>query len=135
MEEPNGLAFSVDESVLYVADTSSAWRDDGSGNGHMVAFDVIDGRTLADPRVFYTPDVGLIDGFRVDVDGNIWTSAGDGIHVIAPDGRRLGKLPIPEVTSNCVFGGPAGDRLFITASTSLYVVDVATRGTVRAGRP
>ena len=77
-------------------------------------------------------DEGLADGFRVDVHGNVWTSAEDGIHVIAPDGRRLGRLPIPERTSNCVFGGPDGDRLFITASTSLYMIDVGTRGAVAA---
>ena len=59
----------------------------------------------------------------------------DGIHVIAPDGRRLGRLPVPEGTSNCVFGGPDGERLFITASTSLYALDVATRGAVPPVRP
>ena len=90
------------------------------------------GGRLADPRVFYVVDEGLPDGFRVDVEGNVWTSAEDGIHVIAPDGRRLGRLPIPERTSNCVFGGPNGDRLFITASTSLYMIDVAARGAVPA---
>ena len=67
-------------------------------------------------------------------EGNVWTSAGDGIHVVAPDGHRLGRLPVPEITSNCVFAGPDLDRLFITASTSLYVLDVAARGVVPAGR-
>ena len=80
-------------------------------------------------------DDGLADGFRVDVEGNVWTSADDGIHVVAPDGRRLGRLPVPERTANCVFGGPDGGRLFITASTSLYVLDVATRGAVPAPKP
>ena len=132
--EPNGLAFSPDESVLYVSDTSAALRTDGGGNHHIAAFDVVDGRTLANPRVFYTMDEGLADGFRVDVAGNVWTSAQDGIHVIAPDGRRLGRLPVPERTSNCVFGGADGDRLFITASTSLYAIHLATRGAVSATR-
>jgi len=131
VEEPNGLAFSPDESILYISDTSAAKRDDGGGNHHIVSFDVVDGRTLANPRVFFTMDSGLADGFRVDVGGNVWTSAEDGIHVIAPSGRRLGRLPIPERTSNCVFGGPGDDRLFITASTSLYALDLATRGAVR----
>jgi gluconolactonase len=135
VEEPNGLAFSPDEDILYVADTSAALRDDGGGNHHIVAFDVVDGRMLANPRVFFVMDVGLADGLRIDVGGNVWTSAEDGIHVIAPDGRRLGRLPIPERTSNCVFGGPAGDRLFITASTSLYALDVATHDAARARRP
>ncbi len=135
VEEPNGLAFSPDESILYVVDTSAVSRADGGGNHHIAAFDVLDGRTLTNPRVFFTMDEGLADGLRVDVQGNIWTSAEDGIHVIAPDGRRLGRLPIPERTSNCVFGGPTGDRLFITASTSLYVIDVATRGAVATPAP
>jgi gluconolactonase len=135
MEEPNGLAFSPDESILYVSDTSAALRDDGGGNHHIVAFDVLDGRMLANPRVFYVMDEGLADGFRVDTEGNVWTSAEDGIHVIAPDGRRLGRLPVPERTSNCVFGGPGGDHLFITASTSLYAIDLATRGAVPVARP
>ena len=133
LEEPNGLAFSPDESILYVADTSLASHDDGGGNHHIAAFDVVDGRRLASPRVFYSVDEWVADGFRVDVEGNIWTSADDGIHVVAPDGRRLGRLPVPERTSNCVFGGPGLDRLFITASTSLYMLDVATRGVVPAG--
>ena len=93
---------------------------------------MVDGRRLANPRVFYTVDDWVPDGFRVDVEGNVWTSADDGIHVVAPDGRRLGRLPVPERTANCVFGGPDLDRLFITASTSLYVIDVATRGVVPA---
>ena len=135
LEEPNGLAFSPDETILYVADTSAASHDDGGGNHHIVAFDLVGARTLANPRIFYTVDDGLADGFRVDVEGNVWTSAGDGIHVVAPDGRRLGRLPVPERTSNCVFAGPGLDRLFITASTSLYVLAVATRGVVPAGRP
>ena len=134
LEEPNGLAFSPDESVLYVSDTSRASHDDGGGNHHIVAFDVVDGRTLANPRVFHTVDDWVADGFRIDVGGNIWTSAGNGIDVVSPDGRRLGRLPVPERTANCVFAGPDLDRLFITASTSLYVLDVATRGVVPAGR-
>jgi gluconolactonase len=131
--EPNGLAFSPDESILYVADTSAAPNGFGGDGHHIVAFDVVGGRGLANPRVFYTVDVGLADGFRVDVEGNVWTSAGDGIHVVAPDGRRIGRLPVPEVTSNCVFGGANLDRLYITASTSLYALDVAARGVVPAG--
>ncbi len=135
VEEPNGLAFSPDERVLYVSDTSAAFRDDGAGNHHIVAFDVVAGRALADPRVFYAMDDGLADGFRVDVDGNVWTSADDGIHIVAPDGHRLGRLPVPERTANCVFADTDGGRLFITASTSLYALDVAARGAVSAPLP
>jgi gluconolactonase len=130
-DQPNGLAFSPDESVLYVSDTGDQARR-RHGGGAITAFDVRDGRTLVDPRVFYVVTAGVSDGFRVDVDGNVWTSAGDGIHVVSPEGRRLGRLPVPEPVANCVFGGPEGDRLFITATSSLYMVDVATRG-VTAG--
>lgn len=131
VEEPNGLAFSPDETLLYVADTSAALRHDGGGNRHIVVFDVIDGGTrLERPRVFYALSAaeGLADGFRVDEGGNVFTSADDGIHVVSPDGTRLGRIPVPERVSNCVFGGPDGTRLFITATTSLYAIDLATRG-------
>ena len=135
VDEPNGLAFSPDERLLYVADTSGAPNGFGGDHHHIAVFDVVDGRTLENPRIFYEADPGLADGFRVDSEGNVWTSAKDGIHVVAPDGHLLGRLPVPETTSNCVFAGPDLDRLFITASTSLYVIDVAARGAVPAGRP
>jgi gluconolactonase len=130
LDQPNGLAFSPDESVLYVSDTSDVTRA-AHGGGPITAFDVIDGRSLAHPRTFYVVPDGSSDGFRIDAEGNVWTSADDGIHIVAPDGRRLGRLPLPERASNCVFGGPDGDRLFITATTSLYAIEVASRGTVR----
>jgi gluconolactonase len=132
-DQPNGLAFSPDESILYVSDTSDLTKA-RHGGGPITAFDVVDGRTLADPRVFYVVPDGVSDGFRVDRAGNVWTSADDGIHIVTPDGRRLGRLPVPERVANCVFGGPTGDRLFITATTSLYAIDVAAIGvTARAG--
>ncbi len=132
-DQPNGLAFSPDESILYVSDTSHEARE-RHGGGPITAFDVMDGRTLADPRLFYVVPHGVSDGFRVDVRGNVWTSAQDGIHVVTPEGRRLGRLPVPEPVANCVFGGPHGDRLFITATTSLYVVDVSTQGVTAGSR-
>ncbi len=94
----------------------------------IACFDVIDGRSLANGRVFARIDPGVADGLRVDVHGNVWTSAEDGIHIIAPDGHELGRILVPEITSNCVFGGPNGRRLFITASTSLYAIDVLVTG-------
>ncbi len=136
VDHPNGLAFSPDESILYVSDTSPRWRTEAGDAFPIVAFDVLAGWTLAGPRPFWTSPMGLADGFRVDVHGNVWTSAEEGIHVVAPDGRHLGLLPVPERTSNCVFGGPHGDRLFITASSSLYALDIATTCAVPTpGRP
>lgn len=124
--QPNGIAFSPDERVLYVADTGMSERPDGPR--HIRAFDVVAGRRLTNDRLFAVCDAGMFDGFRVDIHGNVWTSAGDGIHVYAPDGERLGKIRIPEKVANCEFGGLAGDRLFITASSSLYAITLATRG-------
>jgi len=128
MEHPNGLAFSPDESVLYVTDTSAA-RTPG-GNHHILAFDVVDGRTLANPRVFAVMEPGLADGLRIDVDGNVWTSAGDGIHVLDAQGVNLGRILLPEAASNLVFGGRDGHRLFITATSTLWSVQVGIRGAV-----
>jgi gluconolactonase len=130
VEAPNGLAFSPDESILYVADSAAATPGDETGNRQLVAFDVVDGRTLANPRVFHAlaPEDGVPDGLRVDVEGNVWTSTRHGLRVLTPDGRRIGRIPVPEATANLVFGGPNGDRLFITASSSIYALDVAARG-------
>ena len=71
------------------------------------------------------------DGFRVDVDGNIWSSAGDGVHCYSAQGELLGKIIVPERVGNLAFGGPARNRLFICGHTSLYSVFVNTSGAVR----
>jgi gluconolactonase len=127
MVDPNGLAFSPDESILYVSDTSRA-RIEG-GNHHILAFDVLDGkRRLGEPRVFAVIEPGLSDGFRVDVEGNVWTSAGDGIHVLDPEGTELGRILVPEPVGNCTFGGADGRRLFIVATSTLWSIQVGIRG-------
>jgi gluconolactonase len=125
---PNGLAFSPDETVMYVSDTSIARP--GGGNHHVVAFDVVDGRRLERPRVFTVMEPGVSDGFRVDVEGNVWTSAGDGIHVLDSGGVELGRIVLPEEASNCQFGGRDGQRLFITATSTLWSLPVGIRGAV-----
>jgi gluconolactonase len=129
LEEPNGLAFSPDESILYVSDTSAALRADGSGNHHILAFDVQEGRRLVNPRVFAEINPGLPDGFCVDTQGWLYTSSADSVQVYAPDGHRLMKILVPEKVGNLTFGGPEGDQLFICASTSLYRIILNTRGT------
>ena len=128
-EMPNGIAFSPDERQLYIADTGGSHRK--GGPHHIRVFDVLDGRRLANGRVFAQVRPGLADGFRLDTDGNVWTSAGDGVHCYAPDGVLLGKIRVPEVVSNLTFGGRNGNRLFITATTSLYSVHVAKNGAQR----
>ncbi|WP_069062947.1 SMP-30/gluconolactonase/LRE family protein [Sinorhizobium sp. RAC02] len=125
---PNGLAFSPDEKRLYVADTG---RIHSADPRHIRAFDVEADWKLTGGEVFHTIAPGCADGMRVDENGNLWSSAGDGVHCIAPDGRRLGKILVPETVSNVCFGGRNGHRLFITATTSLYAVSLTVRGARR----
>ena len=132
IEEPNGLAFSPDETVLYVSDTSAALRKDGTGSHHIVAFDVRGGEDLDNPRVFADIHPGLADGFRVDVHGFVYTSSADSVQVYASDGVRVGRIAVPEKVGNLVFGGTAGDELFICASSSLYRIRLNTRGATAA---
>jgi gluconolactonase len=135
VEEPNGLAFSPDEAVLYVSDTSAALRSDGGGNHHIVAFDVVDdvlGRqSLTNPRVFAVIEPGLPDGFRIDTHGFIYTSSEDSVQIYHPDGTRIGRIAVPEKIGNLTFGGAARDQLFIAASTSLYRIRLNTAGVQR----
>ena len=86
------------------------------------------GSKLTNSRVFAEIDAGLPDGIRADVEGNIWSSAGDGVHCFAPDGTRLGKIFVPETVANLTFGGPMKNRLFIAATSSLYSIYVAAAG-------
>ncbi|GAA4220900.1 gluconolactonase [Sagittula marina] len=123
--QPNGLAFSPDETRLYIAESGSS--HDASVPSIIRQFDVA-GTDLRDAGVFATIDCGLPDGMRVDVDGNLWTSAGDGVHCFAPDGTLLGKILIPETVANLCFGGADGQSLFITASTAVYRVFVEVKG-------
>jgi gluconolactonase len=128
--QPNGLAFSPDESLLYIADSGVSHQRNGPH--HVRRFRVsADGGSIAGGEVFATCPVGLYDGFRVDVHGNLWLSAGDGVHCHASDGTLLGRIPIPETTANLCFGGPKLNRLFICATTSLYAVYLNTRAAPR----
>ncbi len=128
MAKPNGLAFSPDERSLYVADTGASHAPDGPR--HIRRFAIApDGRGVADDGpVFATCSVGLFDGLRVDVAGNVWVGAGDGVHCLDPDGTLIGKIRIPEVVANVCFGGPKRNRLFICGTTSLYAIYVRTTG-------
>ena len=121
---PNGLAFSPDETRLYVADTGRAFSDDPQ---HILVFDMVDGRPR-NGRLFHRIAPGCADGLRVDDEGNLWSSAGDGVHCLAPDGHLMGKVLVPEVVSNLCFGGRARNRLFITATTGLYSIVLNRRG-------
>jgi gluconolactonase len=128
--QPNGLAFSPDESMLYIADTGLTHHSEGPA--HVRRFTVsADGRSISGGDVFATCSAGLFDGFRVDAHGNLWLSAGDGVHCYASDGSLLGKILVPESVSNVCFGGPKLNRLFICATTSLYSVFLNTRAAPR----
>lgn len=125
MNCPNGLAFSADESLLYVADTGRMFSDDPQ---HMRVYPITADNAVGTGKHFHTIDPGASDGFRLDTQGNIWSSAADGVHCISPDGVLVGKILVPELVSNVCFGGRAKHELYITASTSIYRVTLATNG-------
>ena len=126
-DKPNGLAFSPDEKYLYIADTGASHKPDG--NKHICRFDVsADGASLGKSKVFADSTAGLFDGFRIDRDGRVWTSAADGVHCYLPDGKLIGKILIPELVANVTFGGAKLNRLFICGTTSLYSAYLAING-------
>ncbi len=124
---PNGLAFSPDESILYVVASRADPRE-------IVAFDVVDGRRLARGRVLIDAQGGTPDGFRVDVEGNLWCGWGmgdaelDGVRVFNAAGAPIGHIRLPERCANVCFGGRHRNRLFMAASHSLYALYVNTQG-------
>ena len=126
-DKPNGLAFSLDEKYLYIADTGASHKV--GGNRHIRRFELSgDGQSIGKSKVIAECTAGLFDGFRIDRDGRIWTSAGDGVHCYLPDGTLIGKILIPELVANVTFGGPKLNRLFICGTTSLYSAYLAING-------
>jgi gluconolactonase len=129
-EKPNGIAFSPDESRLYVVDTGISHREDGPR--HIRVFEIdADGRTLRGGEVFASCEAGVFDGLRVDTEGRVWTSTAEGVHCYLPSGDLIGKIRIPEVVANCTFGGAKKNRLFICGTTSLYSIFVNANGAQR----
>jgi len=124
--KPNGLAFSPDEGALYIADTGITHDPDGPR--HIRRHAVKDDGTLGDGKVFATCTEGVFDGFRLDLDGRIWTSAADGVHCLDASGTLIGKVHVPEFVANVCFGGPKLNRLFICGTTSLYSVYLNVNG-------
>lgn len=129
--EPNGLAFSPDRSELYVTDTSLNPANPaeeppvGDVGHHIYAYSLSSDR-IRSRRLVARISHGVPDGIRVDKCGNIWSSAGDGVHVFAPSGTEVLFIPLPEVVSNLCFGGPTGSELFVTTASGLYVVRTLT---------
>ena len=132
LEKPNGLCFSPDEKLLYIVDSAVPKHPDGPRP--IRVYDVVDGLKLGNGRMFVNMSPGTSDGIRCDVDGNIWSAAGwagegfNGVHVFAPDGTLIGKIHLPETCANLCFGGTKRNRLFMTASQSLYALYVGTEG-------
>ena len=129
INQPNGLAFSPDEKILYIVESRAVPRK-------ILAFDVIQNKTLKNQRVLIDAGPkGTPDGFRVDMDGNLWCGWGmgeaglDGVHVFNPAGKLIGRIDLPERCANLCFGGIHRNRLFMAASTSLYSLYVNTQGT------
>jgi gluconolactonase len=123
---PNGIAFSPDETKLFICDTGASHIPNGPH--HIRVFDVAANGTLSGGDVFATCTNGFFDGFRFDTDGRLWTSAGDGVHCYDPDGTLIGKIHVPGPVSNVVFGGPKRNRLFITATTCIYSIFLFVNG-------
>ena len=124
--KPNGLAFSADETQLYIADTGATHTENGPK--HIRRHDVAPDGSLSGGEVFAECSVGLFDGFRLDLAGRIWTSAADGVHCLDTSGKLIGKIHIPEMVANVCFGGPKLNRLFICGTTSLYSVYLNVNG-------
>ena len=117
---PNGITLSPDENKLYVADT-------GENIKHLYSYDLINGK-VSNKKLIYDFKPFFSDGFRCDKDGNIWTSAGKAIKCFDKNFSLIGQIKIPELVSNCEFGGPEGNILFITATTSLYSIELNQQG-------
>jgi gluconolactonase len=128
VEGPNGLAFSPDESILYVVESRA------QPNRLIRAFDVVDGKKLSNNRVFIDAGPGSPDGFRVDVHGNLWCGWGmgdpalDGVRIFNSSAQPIGHISLPERSANLCFGGRWRNRLFMAASHGLYALYVNTQG-------
>ena len=128
MRGPNGLCFSPDEKKLYLVESRAA------PNRLILVYDVVDGTKLANGKVFIDAGPGTPDGFRCDVDGNLWCGWGmgseelDGVVVYNPQGKLIGRIRLPERCANLCFGGAMRNRLFMAASQSVYALYVNTQG-------
>jgi gluconolactonase len=123
---PNGLSFSPDERRLYVAESGDQSAD--NPRQYIRAFDVGADGQLSGGAIFHKIEPGYCDGLCVDEDGNLWSSAADGVHCIDPGGRLLGKIRVPYRVSNLTFGGALRNRLFIGGSQTLYAIFLNRRG-------
>lgn len=128
---PNGIAFSPDEKILYVIDSGAiqAPRTYYVNNPHAIyAWDVSEGKKLSNKRLFATISPGFPDGMRLDSKGNIYVGALDGVHVLNPAGKLIGKILMPKETANLTFGGKDNNILFICSSNSVWAIKLNAKG-------
>ncbi|MEL6151564.1 MAG: SMP-30/gluconolactonase/LRE family protein, partial [Chloroflexota bacterium] len=118
---PNGLCFNKDASALYVSDSSTDYHQ-------VYKLTMTDDDTAINPQVFAVMPEGVPDGMRIDTEDRLYVAGLDGVYVYAPDSTYLGKLLVPEMVTNICFGGENRNMLFITATTSLYGIELATTG-------
>ena len=119
---PNGICFSPDESRLYVADSDTARH-------HIRVYDISASNTLSGGSVFVTISNGVPDGIRCDVEGRLYSSAANGVHIFLPDGRLIGRLLVPNTVANLCFGGPDWKTLYLTAQPRVYSIPLKVAGT------
>ena len=124
--KPNGLAFSVNEDKIYIADSGGS--HDVNAPNQIMVYDIVENKILKNGKVFHKFNPFFADGFRVDKDDNVWTSAGKGIKCFNPQGEVIGQLLLPDLVANLTFGGEINNILYVTCSSNLYSMELNQQG-------
>ncbi len=124
--KPNGLAFSVNEDKIYIADSGGS--HDVNAPNQIMVYDIVENKILKNGKVFHKFNPFFADGFRVDKDDNVWTSAGKGIKCFNPQGEVIGQLLLPDLVANLTFGGENSNILYVTCSSNLYSMELNQQG-------
>ena len=124
--KPNGLAFSVNEDKIYIADSGGS--HDVTAPNQIMVYNIIENKNLKNGKVFHKFNPFFADGFRVDKDDNVWTSAGKGIKCFNPQGEVIGQLLLPDLVANLTFGGENNNILYVTSSSNLYSMELNQQG-------
>ena len=124
--KPNGLAFSVNEDKIYIADSGGS--HDVNAPNQIMVYDIVENKILKNGKVFHKFNPFFADGFRVDKDDNVWTSAGKGIKCFNPQGEVIGQLLLPDLVANLTFGGENNNILYVTSSSNLYSMELNQQG-------
>jgi len=124
--KPNGLAFSVNEDKIYIADSGGS--HDVKAPNQIMVYDIVENKILKNGKVFHKFNPFFADGFRVDKDDNVWTSAGKGIKCFSPQGEVIGQLLLPDLVANLTFGGENNNILYVTSSSNLYSMELNQQG-------